>query len=494
MQQKQRVENEAVVRKARTASPWPLRELAEEAFSRAGGARLVEGNRVRLLRDAAENYPAWHDAIRAARRHVHFESYFIVEDGCGRELAELLAAKAREGVTVRVLYDWIGAFRKASGRFWSGLREAGVEVRAYNPPRFDSPLGWLSRDHRKMLAVDGEVGFVTGLCVGDAWTGDPARGIEPWRDTGVEIRGPAVAELEEAFSRTWAASGPPLPEGTLGEPPPVAGEMAVRIVASEPATAGMLRVDQLVAALAHERLWLTDAYYAGSPSYVQALRAAAQAGVDVRLLVPSSTDIPIMRPISLAGYRPLLEAGVRVFEWNGIMLHSKTAVADGRWARVGSTNLNVASWLGNYELDAVVEDAEFGATMEQAYLDDLAHATEVVLTRPHGRRSHDGPRRPHAHDSLRRLRPHVGHSGSASRAAAGAVRIGHVIGAAVGDRRVLGPIEAQLGLAAGLALCGLAVLFALVPEALAWPFAALGAWAGIALLVRGWRMRREHRG
>src|SRR5690606_16735736 len=149
-------------------------------------------------------------------------------------------------------------------------------------------FGWLSRDHRKMLVVDGEVGFVTGLCVGDAWIGDPARGIEPWRDTGVEIRGPAVAQLERAFARTWAASGPPLPEDALAPPPP-AGTMAVRIVASEPATAGMLRVDQLVAALARHRLWLTDAYYAGAPSYLQALRAAAQSGVDVRLLVPGST-------------------------------------------------------------------------------------------------------------------------------------------------------------------------------------------------------------
>src|SRR5690606_34298206 len=101
----------------------------------------------------------------------------------------------------------------------SGLRAAGGEVRAYNPPRLDSPFGWLSRDHRKMLVVDGEVGFVTGLCVGDAWIGDPARGIEPWRDTGVEIRGPAVAQLERAFARTWAASGPPLPEDALAPPP-----------------------------------------------------------------------------------------------------------------------------------------------------------------------------------------------------------------------------------------------------------------------------------
>src|SRR6185295_3809824 len=122
-----------------------------------------------------------------------------------------------------------------------------------------------------------------------------------------------------------------------------------------------------------------DAYYAGTTSYVQALRAAARDGVDVRLLVPNGTDIPLLRPLSRAGYRTLLEAGARVFEWNGPMLHAKTAVADGRWARVGSTNLNIASWLGNYELDAVVEDAGFAAAMSAQYLADLTNATEVLL-------------------------------------------------------------------------------------------------------------------
>src|SRR3954451_16166541 len=158
-----------------------------------------------------------------------------------------------------------------------------------------------------------------------------------------------------------------------------AGDTTVRVVATVPMTAGMSRVDELVAALARERLWLTDAYYAGITSYVQALTAAAKDGVDVRLLVPNGTDIPLLRPLSRAGYRPLLEAGVRVFEWNGPMLHAKTAVADGHWARVGSSNLNVSSWFGNFELDLVVEDERFGQDMDAMYLEDLSNATEVVL-------------------------------------------------------------------------------------------------------------------
>jgi len=463
----------------------PLRELADQAFSRAAGARLIEGNRVRVLRDAAENYPAWLAAVAAARRHVCFESYIIHEDAAGHGFADALIAKAREGVAVRLLYDWMGGLGKASWRFWNRLRAGGVEVRCYNPPRLESPLGWLSRDHRKMLSVDGEVGFVTGLCVGSMWAGDPARGIEPWRDTGVEIHGPAVADLERAFARMWALAGDPLPPDALaGTLPSLAGDVRLRIVASEPATAGMLRVDELVAALARRRLWLTDAYFAGTTSYVQALRAAARAGVDVRLLVPGSSDVPWISPLSRAGYRPLLEDGVRVFEWNGIMLHAKTAVADGNWARVGSTNLNVASWFGNCELDVVVEDAGFGAEMERMYLADLGNATEIVL---------DERRRLRPPGAPRRRRAAVAASGgSASRAAAGAVRVGHAIGATFMDQRVLGPIEAQLALGVGLALCVLSLLFALFPRALAYPLAALGAWAGLALLYRSHRWRREH--
>jgi cardiolipin synthase len=192
-----------------------------------------------------------------------------------------------------------------------------------------------------------------------------------------------VAEVAHAFADTWAATGPPLPEGgDAREPLQAAGEMDLRVVASTPGTAGLYRLDALVASLARRTLWLTDAYFAGTSGYVQALRAASQDGVDVRLLVPGpGSDIPLMQVVSRAGYRALLEAGIRVFEWNGPMLHAKTAVADARWARVGSTNLNLASWMGNRELDVVVENGAFGRDMEAMFLDDLGNATEIVLHR-----------------------------------------------------------------------------------------------------------------
>ncbi len=368
-----------------TPSPGNLgrrdaRALADQAFSRTAGAPLLPGNRVRLLRDATENYPAWLEAIAKARTRVHFENYIIADDAAGRLFADALIERAQAGVPVRVVYDWLGVFRKSSRAFWARLREAGVEVRCYNPPRLESPFGWISRDHRKLLVVDGRVGFVSGLCVAQMWRGDPAKRIDPWRDTGVELRGPAVAELEEVFARVWAMLGPALPEDArvTGEGE-AAGEVSVRIVASEPSTSGTYRLDQMVVAFARQRVWLTDAYYLGAPTYVQALMTSARDGVDVRMLLPRATDLPLVKLMSRAGYRPLLEAGVRIFEWNGSVLHAKTAVVDGRWARVGSTNLNIASWMGNCELDAVVEDEPFARQMEAMYEEDLANATEVVL-------------------------------------------------------------------------------------------------------------------
>jgi len=467
-----------------------VRTLADQAFSRAAGAPLLEGNHVRLLRDAGENYPAWLEAIGAAKSHIHFESYIIYEDDSGRKFADALIAKAREGVRVRLIYDWLGGLGKASRRFWAGLRAGGVEVRCYNPPRLESPFSWLSRDHRKTLTVDGEAGFISGLCIGKMWEGDPEKKIEPWRDTGIELRGPAVADIERAFASVWAAMGEPIPRRELASRDAIAraGETALRIVANIPAEGGTFRIDHLVSALARNRLWLTDAYFAGTSAYVQALGAAAKDGVDVRLLVPSGTDIPILKPISRAGFRPLLESGVRIFEWNGAMLHAKTAVADGHWARVGSTNLNISSWIGNYEMDAVVEDESFAHEMEEMYLQDLENSTEVVLDARRKVLTRGGqPRRSPARHAASSGR------GSAGRAAAGAVRIGNAVGAAFTSRRVLDPVEARLLMSAGALLLILAAILFLFPRALMYPLAIISAWLGAALLYRSFKLYREGR-
>src|SRR5262249_11268793 len=232
---------------------------------------------------------------------------------------------------------------------------------------------------------------------GKMWVGDERKGVEPWRDTGAEITGPAVAELERAFAQMWATCGAPIPAGELPDIHSISadGDISLRVVASIPNSAGLYRLDQLMAAAARETLWLTDAYFAGPTPYIQALSSAARDSVDVRLLVPQASDLPVMSALARSGYRPLLESGVRVYEWNGPMVHAKTAVADGRWARIGSTNLNLASWVNNWELDVVIEDSRIGEEMERMYLDDLGNATEMVLTVRRRLAAASKPRRRH---------------------------------------------------------------------------------------------------
>lgn len=463
----------------------PDEDRFERAFARAAGAEPTTGNSVRLLLDSRENFPAWLAAIEAARTYVLFESYIIADDDVGQRFADVLIARARAGVRVFVLYDWLGS-TKTRG-LWARLRHAGVEVIGFNPPSFDSPLEWLTRDHRKSIVVDGEIGFVSGLCVSAIWEGNPAKRLEAWRDTGVQIRGAAVPELAHAFEVVWrAAGGKPL---VLAAPPAAApaGTAIVRVIAGTPNAGGAYRTDLLVASVAHQRLWVTDAYFVATSAYTQALRAAARDGVDVRLLVPGASDIPALSPLSRSGYRPLLDAGVRVFEWNGTMLHAKTAVADGRWSRVGSTNLNLASWMANYELDVTIEDAAFAQDMEAQYERDLTHATEVVLTRRNRvRRAEPLPGEP---DLPARARRAV--SGSAGRAVAGAASVGSALGAALTNRRPLGPAEAGLLATMALVTLGIAALAFFAPRVLAWPVAALAAWLGTAWGVKAWMLWRR---
>jgi cardiolipin synthase len=462
-----------------------MRLLADQAFSRTAGAPLVGGNAVRVLKDAGENFPAWLDAIRRAERSIFFECYIFTNDEVGREFTAALAERARAGVAVRVIYDWLGTSGARS--LFAPLVEAGGEVRCFNPPRLDSPIGWLTRDHRKSIAVDGRIGFVSGLCVSARWLGNPQRRLDAWRDTGVEIRGPAVPQLERAFGEVWAATGAPIPESALTRFEVVRpeGEVALRVIASAPSSGRVFRLDQLIAAGARSRLWLTDAYYVGITPYVDALCAAARDRVDVRLLVPGASDIPIVSRISRAGYRALLEAGVQVFEWRGSMLHAKTAISDNHWARVGSTNLNFASFLTNYELDVAIEDERVAAEMARIYEEDLACSTEIVLNRRRRIRPVDG--------TVRAERPRRALSGSARRAAAGALSVGATVGAALTNRRVLGPAEASLLSSTGLILLAAAAAALVWPQALAWPLAVIAAWVGIVMVLRAGRLRRGRR-
>jgi cardiolipin synthase len=468
----------------------PSRLLAEQALSRAAGAPLLSGNAVQLLIDAAAHYDAWLAAIRGAQHRVLLENYIVRDDEVGRAFRDALVERARSGVFVAVVTDWVGCLGQSRRSFWAPLHAAGGEVRVFNPPRLGQPLGWISRDHRKLLVVDGVQGFLSGVCISAKWLGDERRNVPPWRDTGMALQGPAVAELEAAFAQSWGETGAalrPLPAAPVAESP--VGEVSLRVIATQPSTAGMYRLDQLIASMARKTLWLTDAYFVGVAPYVQALIAAARDGVDVRLLVPGSSDIPVVAGMSRSGYRPLLKAGIRVFEWNGSMLHAKTAVADGQWARVGSSNLNIASWLGNHEIDVAVEDDGFAGQLAAQYEKDLGNATEIVLA---SRRRRNGQGKSEQVRSSEARPPRVRHAGGSSgRAAAGALRIANSVGAALTNRRVLGDTSSSpLMIGAGV-LLALAVVAFLWPAWIGWPLGVIAVWFALNLSIRSWRVRKR---
>jgi phosphatidylserine/phosphatidylglycerophosphate/cardiolipin synthase-like enzyme len=461
-----------------------IRALADQALSRAAGAPLVAGNDVRVLRDAAENYPAWDAAIDGADSSIQVEMYIIRRDRVGRAFVDRLAAKARQGVAVRVLYDWFGSGTSPALGLFRPLLRAGGEVRVFNPPTFAPAFGWLRRDHRKLITVDDRVAFVSGLCVSEKWLAQPGRRRLPWRDTGVALRGPVVAHAVEAFADMWRLSGGVLPDAPLpaADSLPEAGPVHVRLVPTEPFTASMLRLDLLVAAMARETLWITDAYFLDHGPYLESLRRAAADGVDVRLLLPRDSDLGWSVPAARTLYRTLLEGGVRVYEWNGSMIHAKTAVVDGRWSRVGSTNLNLNSWLGNWELDVAIEDTRVSSTLAAHFEEDLGQATEIVLH--HGRRSRN--RAPASARTRAR--------GSARRVVRAVSGVGRSVGAAVTGSRPLGDYELVPLLSGGLLLVGLAAAAYAYPSVVVWPAVALAVWTGLSLLgeaMRLWRARGE---
>src|SRR5262245_39839607 len=219
------------------------REFMSESFDRVTGAELVHGNDVKLLIDATENYPVWLEAIAKAEKRIFFESYIIHEDEQGEIFANAFIKKAKEGVEVKVIYDWLGGLGNTSPKYWRRLRQNGIEVRCYNPPRLLDPLGIFTRDHRKTIVIDSRVAFVGGLCVGQEWVGRPEKDIPPWRDTGVQITGPAVADVEEAFAKVWATTGTSLDKTNLVKREELGetGSTPVRIVQSVPGTAHLYR-------------------------------------------------------------------------------------------------------------------------------------------------------------------------------------------------------------------------------------------------------------
>ena len=449
----------------------------ERAFDRASGTSAVSGNAVALLFDGPEIYRAMHEMIAGARRRIHFENYIFRDDECGCGFADALIARARDGITVRILYDWVGSI--ATGRrHWHRMREAGIEVATFNPPRLGAPASIISRNHRKTMIVDGCRAITGGHCIGNEWAGDAARGREPWRDTAVSIEGPAARTLDGTFAAVWAVAGQPQPDDTAEVDPDVsaAGDHVVRVVANRPGEERTWRTIDLLLGVGADRIWVTEAYLAGFPRLFQIFQDAATDGVDVRLLVPGASDLPMIRNISRTGYRRLLRSGVRLWEWGGPMLHAKTMSIDSRWVRVGSSNLNPSSLVANWELDVFVESHQLAKELDRRFADDLAHASEVV-TRVRRLPSVPGIGRPTALVATEPAKPiggpHRPRPGMLERRRRAYLRVASLSHAA----------RTALAGSFGGGLVMFAAVLALFPRTAAYTTAALAGVAGVALLV-----------
>ena len=475
-----------------------LARQAERAMVRASDSVLVRGNSARLLVDGPVAFEAWLAAIASAEQWIHLENYIIRDDATGRRFRDALVARAEQGIRVRVLYDAVGCWATPK-RFWKPFADAGADARPFAPRSLRDPLNILRRDHRKVVAVDGGYASVAGMCIGDEWAGDPAAGIPAWRDTGVEIRGPVAAVIDRAFARSWAEAGDRLPQEEIPDPETVAraGDVSVRVVEGEPGRSRIYRLSQFIAVGVERRLWVTDPYFVTPPAMTEAFAAAARDGVDVRIIVPAYNNWPIVGGFSRAGYRPLLEAGVRLFEWEGPMIHAKTAVADGVWSRVGSSNLNLASLLGNWELDVAILDREVAAEMEDLFLRDMQSSVELRLRAPSanlGKRSvHREPvleqaMAPNAREvaAARSARQRAPRGRPIGRLVGRVARASSVLGRALFGQRLVGREDRGWILIIALGLLGLATLGLFAPRFLAWPLSFILFWLGIASVFRAW--------
>jgi len=449
------------------------------AIDRVAEARPIPGNRVELLQDGPEVYRAMLELIEGAERRIHFENYIIRADATGRRFAEALIARAKAGVEVRVLYDWMGSMGTPR-RYWRALRAGGAEVLAFNRPGFVRLFANLSRDHRKLVVADDGRAIIGGLCIGDEWVGDEDRKVLPWRDTAVAIDGPAAVRLGQTFGHTWWHAGGSPPEPFSGQVP-VCGTAEVRVLRGEPGRERTYRVLEILATVCVERLWITDAYLVPPPRLFQSLIDAAREGVDIRLLVPGSSDVPWIRNLTRIGYRDMLRGGIRIWEWEGPMLHAKTLVADGQWTRIGSSNLNASSLLGNYELDVLVQDPELGARMEAQFRRDVARSREV-LRRP----ARVPPRLQRVIPSSLMLEapetfPEQHHKSAREVRRRAVVLMWTLLSGA--RRSIYGPISLLLVILAGL--------FAILPRTMATVFGGLCIWFGVAAGIEAFRRRQE---
>ncbi len=360
--------------------------LVEETIT---GRPLTAGNRATLLVNGPATYQAMQGAIQNASDHINFETFTFNPDEAGQSFAELFARKQSQNVQVNIIYDSLGSLSTPAS-FFDRLRKLGVLVLAYNPI---DPLSLMTgrdihRDHRKIMVVDGRIAFTGGVNVSSDYSSMPSglgsdeKGAISWRDTDVQIEGPAVAEFQKLFMETWKRQkGLNLPPRDYFPPLEEAGNEFIRVIASTPGENNRDTYLMYLAAFsfAVKSIYLTNSYFAPDEQTLKLLTAAARRGVDIKIILPSKSDSRLLLYAGRSHYERLLQSGVRVYEHRSGMLHAKTAVIDGVWSSVGSTNMDLWSYLRNDEVNAVILGKNFTTQMESMFADDLGNSNEITL-------------------------------------------------------------------------------------------------------------------
>lgn len=354
------------------------------------GSPLVVGNKVALLVDGPTTYNAMFAAIESAKDHINMETYIIEDDEIGRHFIELLISKQHSGVQVNLIYDSVGAINTPK-EFFTPLKESGVNVLEFNPI---NPLitrkGWQvnQRDHRKLLIVDGQVAFVGGINISSVYSSGsfgkskPTKDKTPWRDTHLRMAGPVVSEFQKLFIATWSEQkGEPLASRDYFPEPASKGNEVVRAIGSSPEEPYSQIYVTLLSAInsAETQVFLTNAYFVPDPQLLAALKEAVLRGVDVRVLLPDKIDSVLVYHASRSYYDELLTVGVKIYQRQDALLHAKTALIDGVWSTIGSTNLDWRSFLHNYEINAVVLGQDFGEQMHTLFKKDLESSKLITL-------------------------------------------------------------------------------------------------------------------
>ena len=359
----------------------------EQAIS---GSPLMADNKVTLLQDGPATYEAMFTTIRAAKDHVNIESYIIDNDEVGRQFSELLLERQSQGVQVNIIYDSVGSIGTERA-FFDRLAQAGIQLLEFNPVNpltVVAPWTLNHRDHRKLLVVDGRTAFLGGINISNVnSSGSSPRGgdgpvdiTRGWRDTDVRIEGPAVGEFQKLFMQTWAKQkGKPLAAKDYFPALAPQGKELVRALGSTPDDPYSLIYLTLISAItnAGKSVRITNAYFVPDPQLVKALLDAAARGVDVRLMLPAHSDSDAVFYAGRSHYSELLQAGVKIYERQGALLHSKTGIVDGVWSCVGSSNLDWRSAIDNDEINAVILGREFAQQMQDAFARDIAASAAI---------------------------------------------------------------------------------------------------------------------